>query len=82
MNGKKIELFVTGLNGVEPLQDEILNDRIEKAVGSDKNSEDFQRTKDQVQVYFRAFGRIMLHSLMTDHVLPHNLLPSIFLRCK
>ena len=36
----------------------------------------------QTRVYYRALGRLMIHSVVTGHVLPHYLIPPFYRACK
>ena len=86
-NGTLVNLFADDeACGVSPKFDEHLrseiarsfNVSVEKLPGTDGACEVILK----VQKFYRAFGRLMIHSLATDHHLPWNLIPGVYRACK
>jgi hypothetical protein len=86
VEGVKIRLFDEEACGVNPLPDDIVVDRIRSAFeisGDELDGHDGALAAlRKAQVLYRAVGRIICHSLATNHILPCNLLPGILRSCK
>ena len=61
-----------------PLSDNSLGFQVDK-LEEDKDKEE---AWDRVQMYYRAVGRLLIHSLATDHVLPNHVMPPFYRDCK
>jgi hypothetical protein len=86
VEGKPIDLFEEEACGINPLRDDMVRDRIcnvfDVSEAELEGNDGAIQALNKVQLFYRAVGRIMCHSLATDHILPCNLLPGILRSCK
>lgn len=86
VEGRRIPLFEEESCGINPYPDDVLLDHIRKVFrveGCEFDGHDGAiQALEKTQLLYRAVGRIMCHSLATNHVLPWNLLPGILRSCK
>mmetsp|Transcript_27815 Transcript_27815/g.55704 ORF Transcript_27815/g.55704 Transcript_27815/m.55704 type:complete len:977 (-) Transcript_27815:169-3099(-) len=69
-----VELFEKNEDGVVPLTDEILEDRLSK-----NKDVELKKSLDQAMCYYRALGRIILHSLANGHTIAASVMPPLYL---
>jgi hypothetical protein len=87
VNGKQIPLFEFHDNdAVVPLTDDHLRHCVAKClqINADVLDKDNEAVKavDLAKHYYRAIGRLMIHSLATGHVLPSHVMPPFYRACK
>ena len=85
--GKTVRLFDSE-DAVVPRRDAHIRQDIAECFGldvekgDDHNHKEATRVRNQVKCYYRAIGRLMIHSLATGHVLPYHIMPPFFRACK
>jgi len=85
-NTTLVALFEEEACGLVPTPDEILRFNVACSfnvkVGELDGTDGAFEVLEKAQQLYRAFGRLMIHSLATNHILPWNLLPGIYRACK
>ena len=81
-----IPLFDSEDGRILPQNDATLRQHIAKCFGLDEDDLDNKdravKELNRAKSYYRAIGRLMIHSLATGHVLPFHIMPPFFRACK
>jgi hypothetical protein len=81
----EVKLFAEDSSGVYPEQDDTLRFCIARALGFQKFMDGDERAVDFLNTahkFYTAVGRLMIHSLATNNVLPYDLIPGLFRSCE
>jgi hypothetical protein len=83
---KTLPLFDSKDGSIVPLDDVTIRGHVAKCFAIDEaaldKNEGAGKILKQVKRYYRALGRLMIHSLATGHVLPSHVMPPFFRACK
>jgi hypothetical protein len=86
INGYTLKLFEREAGGIVPIPDDIIRGTISRRLavsdGAIDSSNEGLVALNKIRVYYRAIGRLMIHSLVTGHVLPSGLIPHFYRACK
>jgi len=81
LNRKKkegVKLFETQDNGVVPIKDDELRRKIKLAFPDES---EYKEALDRAKSFYRAFGRIILHSLANGHTISASAMPPFYQNC-
>lgn len=83
---KTLHLFDYKDGSIVPLDNVTIRGQIAKCFETDEavldENEGAVKVLNKVKRYYRALGRLMIHSLATGHVLPSHVMPPFFRACK
>jgi hypothetical protein len=86
INGYTLKLFEKESGGVVPIPDDVIRATISQRLmvrdGAIDSSNQALIALNKIRMYYRAVGRLMIHSLVTGHVLPSGLIPHFYRACK